>query len=71
MNSATVGNRCDLLFLSCLLGSERRSRKARCGAAFLSCLLGSEPLRRADNRRQEFLSCLLGSERGLQGGVDC
>ena len=50
-------------FLSCLCGSQRKTRPRPDLGQFLSCLCGSQHLCSFDSETLEFLSCLCGSQQ--------
>jgi len=52
----------DVIFLSCLCGSEHPQRAGQGPRQFLSCLCGSEHDLSATGGDAHFLSCLCGSE---------
>ena len=52
----------ELIFLSCLFGSELAVLEIERVSNFLSCLFGSEQGSRLQGPERAFLSCLFGSE---------
>ena len=57
----------EMMFLSCLCGSERATAQSGPDIAFLSCLCGSERNLISSEVIAIFLSCLCGSERRTNG----
>ena len=62
-----VKHRVNMIFLSCLCGSELTTRPDLTLVQFLSCLCGSEHEGVAVTGLGEFLSCLCGSELKVSG----